>query len=294
MRVTVRTVGPRSGFTAGARALPGMFAMVDVVRAVSLVGFGRGNGVDTPPLEHAVREPLGPDGDDLVQPGLREPRRERFRALGEGVEERGGKHVAGHPADGIQMDVHTCDSTPVPATFRSIIVIRRPGPSTFMGDRKQMSVDRKKNLPRKAVLPLLAAMSILFAGIASALEPVFSTTFGGAIRGYDPVAYFAEGRPVAGTSDHRHEWMGAVWSFASAENRAAFEADPEKYAPRYGGYCAWAVSQGYTASIDPDAWRIVDGALYLNYSLGVQERWAKDVPGNIAKADVNWPRLRDE
>ena len=97
---------------------------------------------------------------------------------------------------------------------------------------------------------------------APAIEPVFSTIFGGAIRGYDPVAYFTEGRPVEGKRAHRHEWMGATWSFASAENRAAFVADPEKFAPRYGGYCAWAVSQGYTASIDPDAWRIVDGALY--------------------------------
>ena len=146
----------------------------------------------------------------------------------------------------------------------------------------------------KAILSMLAAALMLACGVASALEPVFSTTFGGAIRGYDPVAYFTEGRPVEGKSAHRHEWMGATWSFASEENRAAFEAEPEKFAPRYGGYCAWAVSQGYTASIDPDAWRIVDGALYLNYSLGVQKRWEKDIPGNIAKADVNWPRLLEE
>ena len=146
----------------------------------------------------------------------------------------------------------------------------------------------------KAIAPILAAALMLASGAAAALEPVFSTTFGGAIRGYDPVAYFTEGRPVEGKSAHRHEWMGATWSFASEENQAAFEAEPEKFAPRYGGYCAWAVSQGYTASIDPDAWRIVDGALYLNYSLGVQKRWEGDIPGNIAKADVNWPRLLEE
>ena len=270
-----------------------MVVIVIVVVVVPVVDSGRRGGMEAPPLEHPVREPLGPHGDNLGQPGLREYRRERFRALGKGVEERGGKHVAGHPADGIQMNVHASDSTPVPAAFRSIIAIRRPGPGTFTGDRKQMSAERMTNLTRKAVLPLLAATAILFAGIASALEPVFSTTFGGAIRGYDPVAYFTEGRPVEGQSAHRFEWMGATWSFASAENRAAFEAEPEKYAPRYGGYCAWAVSQGYTASIDPDAWRIVDGALYLNYSLSVQKQWEKDVPGNIAKADVNWPGLRD-
>ena len=141
---------------------------------------------------------------------------------------------------------------------------------------------------------LLAAILLLATGAASAVEPVFSTVSRGAIRGYDPVAYFTEGRPVRGDRAHRFEWMGASWSFASAENRESFEANPEKYAPRYGGYCAWAVSQGYTASIDPNAWRIVDGALYLNYSLGVRERWMKDIPGNIAKADVNWPRLLRE
>ena len=147
---------------------------------------------------------------------------------------------------------------------------------------------------RKAIVSSFAAALSLAAGAAAALEPVFSTTFGGAIRGYDAVAYFTERRPVEGTSAHRFEWMGATWSFASAENRAAFEAEPEKFAPRYGGYCAWAVSQGYTASIDPKAWRIIDGALYLNYSLGVQKRWEKDIPGNIAKAEVNWPRLLEE
>ena len=147
---------------------------------------------------------------------------------------------------------------------------------------------------RRFIAPLLAVILGLVAGGAAALEPVFSTSSGGAIRGYDPVAYFTEGRPVEGKSAHRFEWMGATWSFASAENRAAFEADPEKYAPRYGGYCAWAVSRGYTASIVPEAWRIVDGALYLNYSLSVRERWAKDIPGNIARAEVNWPRLLGE
>ena len=141
-----------------------------------------------------------------------------------------------------------------------------------------------------AVVTVVAALAGA-AGVALAVDPVFSTYLGGAIRGYDPVAYFTEGRPVKGRKAHRAEWMGAKWSFASAENRKLFEADPEKYAPRYGGYCAWAVSRGYTASIDPDAWSIVDGALYLNYSLGVRSQWSQDAPGNIAKADANWPKL---
>ena len=145
---------------------------------------------------------------------------------------------------------------------------------------------------RRAVVPVFFIAALLApAGTAWAVDPVFSTFFGGAIRGYDPVAYHTEGKPVAGKRAHRVEWKGATWSFASAENKALFEGDPEKYAPRYGGYCAWAVSNGGTASIDPDAWTIVDGKLYLNYSLGVREQWSQDIPGNVAKADVNWPKL---
>jgi YHS domain-containing protein len=145
---------------------------------------------------------------------------------------------------------------------------------------------------RRAVLTALFITALLVpAGTALALDPVFSTYLGGAIRGYDPVAYHTEGKPVAGKRAHRVEWKGATWSFASAENKAVFEGDPEKYAPRYGGYCAWAVSQGYTASIDPDAWSIVEGKLYLNYSLGVRDQWSQDIPGNIAKGNVNWPKL---
>ena len=152
-------------------------------------------------------------------------------------------------------------------------------------------MNRGKNIGR-VVIPMLFIIALtVAASTALAIEPVFSTYLGGAIRGYDPVAYFTEGRPVRGKSAHRLEWMGATWYFASAKNRESFEAKPEKYAPRYGGYCAWAVSQGYTASTDPDAWSIVEGALYLNYSLGVKKQWEQDIPGNIAKADVNWPKI---
>ena len=94
---------------------------------------------------------------------------------------------------------------------------------------------------------------------------------------------------MKGKRAHRVEWKGATWSFASAGNKELFEGDPEKYAPKYGGYCAWAVSQGYTASIDPDAWSLVDGALYLNYSLGVRQQWSQDIPGNITRATPTGP-----
>ncbi len=142
-----------------------------------------------------------------------------------------------------------------------------------------------------AGLALALALGVLAPG-AHAIDSVFSHR-GKAIRGYDPVAYFTEGRPVEGSGEFTAEWMGATWRFASAANRDAFQADPGRYAPQYGGYCAWAVSQGYTASIDPEAWRIVGDKLYLNYSKSVQGRWEKDIPGNIAKGDRNWPGLKD-
>ncbi|NEQ95749.1 MAG: YHS domain-containing protein [Cyanothece sp. SIO2G6] len=112
---------------------------------------------------------------------------------------------------------------------------------------------------------------------------------GVAIEGTDPVAYFTESAPVQGSDQFAYEWSGAVWHFASVENRDLFVANPEQYAPQYGGYCAWAVSQGYTAPIDPEAWKIVDGKLYLNFDRRIQARWERDIPGHIAQADANWP-----
>lgn len=129
---------------------------------------------------------------------------------------------------------------------------------------------------------------LLLTPLAHATQPVFETR-AGAIRGYDVVAYFTQNKPVKGNDRYSLDWNGATWYFASAENRNRFKTDPEKYAPQYGGYCAWAVANGYTASTDPAAWRIVNGKLYLNYSLGVQEKWSQDIPGNIARGDKNWP-----
>lgn len=117
---------------------------------------------------------------------------------------------------------------------------------------------------------------------------IFVDEQGLAIRGTDPVAYFTEGRPVAGQSEFSYTWNDATWLFASAEHRDQFAENPEQYAPQYGGFCALAVSQGKTATTDPDAWRIVDGKLYLNYSRERQITWEKDIPGNIQKADANW------
>ena len=114
------------------------------------------------------------------------------------------------------------------------------------------------------------------------------------LKGYDAVAYFTEGRPVKGSQQYEYEWMGAKWHFSSAANRDIFAKNPEQYAPQYGGYCAYAVAQGVTADIDPEAWKIVDGKLYLNLSHPVAWLWKRDIPGNIAKGDKNWPTWVDK
>jgi YHS domain-containing protein len=112
-----------------------------------------------------------------------------------------------------------------------------------------------------------------------------------AIRGTDPVAYFDQARPVAGRPEFALDWNGATWRFASAANRDRFAADPQRFAPAYGGFCAYAVSEGYTAPTDPEAWRIVNGRLFLNYDRSVQRTWERDIPGRVARGDANWPRL---
>ena len=136
---------------------------------------------------------------------------------------------------------------------------------------------------------LSGAIALIFIPLAFAAKPPIYANGDGAIRGYDPVAYFTHEQPTKGRDQFSAEWMGATFKFASAENLERFKADPSAYAPQYGGYCAYAVSQGYTASIDPDAWAIVDGKLYLNYSKSVQKRWNKDISGHIKAADKNWP-----
>jgi YHS domain-containing protein len=112
-----------------------------------------------------------------------------------------------------------------------------------------------------------------------------------AVDGYDAVAYFKTGQPTKGRPENALAWNGATWHFASPENKAAFEANPQAYAPQYGGHCAWAVSEGYTAKGDPAHWRIVDGKLYLNYNASVQRNWERNIPGHIAKGDKNWPTV---
>ncbi len=149
---------------------------------------------------------------------------------------------------------------------------------------------RNENNTVMAIL-IMMVFSLLTLSPAFAIEPINKTSDGVAIKGYDPVAYFVDGKPVKGSRGFEYVWMGAKWHFSSPEHRDLFIKNPEKYAPKYGGYCAYAVSRGSTADIDPEAWTIVDGRLYLNLSKKIRDKWSKDIPGNIKKADENWPNI---
>ncbi|ROU00223.1 YHS domain-containing (seleno)protein [Histidinibacterium lentulum] len=146
-------------------------------------------------------------------------------------------------------------------------------------------------IPRRRVLALAAALpASLAAGPALAREPDIFTAGGRAIHGVDPVAYFDLGGPVEGGTESL-VWRGAEWAFAGAGNRATFEADPERWAPAFGGYCAWAASRGYLAPTVPDAWTVHEGRLYLNASLRIRDRWLGEIDANIARGEANWPGI---
>ena len=148
-------------------------------------------------------------------------------------------------------------------------------------------------LTRRAALSLIAtapAALTLTSRAAFAAEPaVFQNPI--AINAIDPIGYFTEGAPTPGSADHEVMWNGAAWHFASAENAAKFEAEPEAYAPVFGGYCAFAASRGYPGPTVPEAWTVYEGKLCLNARLRVRELWPEDVPGNIAKGLENWPGI---
>ena len=142
-------------------------------------------------------------------------------------------------------------------------------------------------LVRSFLVVLFAVFSLQ---AIAADKPVFSKN-GAAIRGYDTVAYFTENKPVKGKESFSASYMGANWHFSSAQNKQLFLADPKKYAPQYGGHCAFAIANDKLVSVDPKAFTIVNDKLYLNYSLSVRKRWVKDIPGYIADGDENWAKL---
>jgi len=146
---------------------------------------------------------------------------------------------------------------------------------------------------RGGLLALTLAMGILPASVqvVSAATEV-NIVDGFAVHGYDVVAYFKQGRPVPGVNGFTADYDGATYRFASAANRDAFAADPDRYAPQYGGYCAFGTAMGRKFDGDPTAWAIVDGKLYLNLNKDVQAKWKQNVPGYLRGAENNWPLIR--
>jgi len=134
---------------------------------------------------------------------------------------------------------------------------------------------------------LLTALSTL----ASAKELQNLDRNGIAIQGYDPVAFFTDNRPVKGNAQFQSEYRGAKYYFVSSEHKAAFDKEPAKYEPQFGGYCAYGASQGHKAPIKIEAWQIVNGRLLMQYDLGVKDDFNKDQQNNLSKADRNWPGL---
>jgi YHS domain-containing protein len=117
---------------------------------------------------------------------------------------------------------------------------------------------------------------------------------GKAIKGYDPVAFFTESKPVMGQDSLMLDWNGASWYFSNRENLESFKMSPEHYAPQYGGYCAYGTAQGHKAPTEVGTWTILDGKLYFNYNQKVKLMWSKDRPAMIKKADANWPMIKDK
>lgn len=136
-------------------------------------------------------------------------------------------------------------------------------------------------------LPLVVAglfMLMTFAPPAIAKSPL-------ALTGYDTVSYFQNNRPSKGQAEFTAQYNGLTYRFSNANNRDAFAANPARFAPQYDGYCAYGVSRGYKVGVDPLAYKVVKGKLYVNYSRSVQRTWSRDIPGYIAKAEKNWPTL---
>lgn len=158
-----------------------------------------------------------------------------------------------------------------------------------MSDRTHGSLARGWRVQLVAALAMLA-----WSASASAGGSVNTGYFGGvAIEGYDTVAYFKDGQPTKGSEEFAYDWLGATWLFASAEHRDLFAEQPVSYAPQYGGHCALGTAFGEsTANIDPEAWSIVDGKLYLQYSKGGREEWERDRANRIAAADQKWPEVK--
>lgn len=150
----------------------------------------------------------------------------------------------------------------------------------------------RNNVAKLALVALSLATVPAAAPASSKPAPaVYMASDGLAAGGYDVTAYFTQGKAVRGSAKHELMLRGATWRFASADSKARFQANPGAYAPQFGGYCAWAVSQGYIASGDPEQWKIVDGKLYLNFNARAKDLWEADQADAIKRGHANWPKV---
>lgn len=143
----------------------------------------------------------------------------------------------------------------------------------------------------KRILSAILLVALVLPAVAQTKSLLNLDKAGVAIQGYDPVAFFTDGKPVKGDAKFVVRHNGATYFFASKEHRDAFKVEPTKYEPAFGGYCAYGVSRGKVVEIDVDAFQIVDGRLLLQYSKGVRNDFNKDAKANLSKADANWPGL---
>ena len=138
---------------------------------------------------------------------------------------------------------------------------------------------------------VFAVFMAIVATPALAVDVTHSTP---GISGYDPVAYFTEGKPMKGSGYHVAEYQGVTYAFATKDHKQLFEGNPQKYVPAYGGYCAYGVAVGKKFVSDPEAWKVVNGTLYLNLDKDIQSKWLQDIPGYINKAESNWKDIKDK
>ena len=162
--------------------------------------------------------------------------------------------------------------------------------SAITAETLKQPITRRSSMTLKqtiqlATLILVGSVAVAFAGDLAVSTPGLS--------GYDPVAYFTDGKAVKGSGFHVTEQNGVTYAFASDEHKAIFKKNPEKYLPVYGGYCAYGVALGKKFVVDPEVWKIVGGKLYLNLDKGIQQKWEQDIPGYIKKAEKNWEEIKD-
>ena len=156
-------------------------------------------------------------------------------------------------------------------------------------------VNPSSRVPRLILLSiLLVVVPIAWAVAGGANKPIATDSFGVAIKGYDTVAYFTEGRALKGKKEFEFSWQGARWYFANAAHRDLFAANPKRYVPQFGGFCARGMTRGKMAAADPKAWTIVDGKLYMKFSKASRDRWRQNKAENIKKAEEKWANIRKQ